>query len=169
MSSQTRRELVVGALQALVLAAAVLGLGQLLGLLTSGHDDLTELAALAPLVVLAGHLLGHLRWDPSEDAPPPEPTAAAGGGAFRRFDSLDLRLRSSTRQTSTQYQTVIRPLLDAVVEDRLARHHALDWQARPQEARQLLGEQLWALLRDNRIQAPSARQLRAAVERIEKL
>lgn len=169
MSSQIRRKLLVGALESAVLAGLILGLGALGGAVAGRRFNLTELAALAPAVVLGAHLLAHFRWNPPDTPPETPASEPSDAGAFSRLDSLDLRIRSATRQTSSQYQTVVRPILIAVAEDRLARHHAIDWQNAPDDARELLGEQLWRLLRDGSVVAPTMRQLRAAVERIERL
>jgi hypothetical protein len=67
------------------------------------------------------------------------------------------------------FNRVMRPVVVALVDERLRLRHGVDRQRDPKRARELLGEQLWAFVDRPVTRAPKPRQLAALAEAIERL
>lgn len=63
----------------------------------------------------------------------------------------------------------IRPLLFGLTRDRLLHRHGIDIAQHPEEARELTGDQLWALISDNGARIASFTQIELVVRAIEGL
>jgi hypothetical protein len=68
---------------------------------------------------------------------------------------------------SDQYSRTLQPRLARLVEERLRLRHGVSLRADPARARELIGEQLWALVSAPAKRAPSARELAALVKQME--
>jgi hypothetical protein len=67
------------------------------------------------------------------------------------------------------FNRAMRPVVVALVDERLRLRHGVDRQRDPKRARELLGEQLWAFVAEPVTRAPNPRQLAALAEQIEHL
>ncbi len=67
------------------------------------------------------------------------------------------------------FNRAMRPVVVALVDERLRLRHGVDRQRDPKRARELLGEQLWAFVAEPVTRAPDPRQLAALAEQIEHL
>ncbi len=98
---------------------------------------------------------------PARDEPPAE---------LRRLESALL----FSRTTAFDFHHGLRPLLRAIVEERLAERHAVDLGRSPEAARRLLGEEAFAALvtdpePDRRAHGLSLERLERLVEAVERL
>jgi hypothetical protein len=66
-----------------------------------------------------------------------------------------------------QYARTLQPRLARLVEERLRLRHGVDLRGDPARARQLIGEQLWALVSAPARRTPSARELGDLVKQME--
>jgi hypothetical protein len=72
-------------------------------------------------------------------------------------------------QGSFTFAEQIQPLLSGLARDRLIHRHGLDPDVEPERARELAGEQLWALTTDDEPRIATFEELEAAVRAIEEL
>jgi hypothetical protein len=68
-----------------------------------------------------------------------------------------------------RFHTSVVPRLGELADERLRQLHAITRAGDPVRARRLLGEELWALLHGRRDRVPTAREVAAAVSRLESL
>ena len=138
----------------LVAALCVSGLLLWLALQTVREPDWLRIRALigAPRIVRARDPSG---WYPGGDGML---------AAVRRWDRrLEWGVTHSTRFANTTL-----PRLGELVDERLRQHHGITRATDPARARELLGENLWALLAP-RLDVPSHRELMAALADLERL
>lgn len=67
------------------------------------------------------------------------------------------------------FNRAMRPVVVALVDERLRLRHGADRQRDPKRARELLGEQLWAFVSEPVTRAPKPQQLAALAEQIQRL
>jgi hypothetical protein len=120
---------------------------------------------LAGAVVVIGYTGSRLR-TPAAVVRPPAP-APISSRPFARLVRIRERLRDAERPG--RFEDRIRPLLVEFGEDRLRRNHGIDWRVHPDEARALVGEELWSVLRGDEVSSPGIEKVDAIVRRIEQL
>jgi hypothetical protein len=107
-------------------------------------------------------------WDATKDL-----SVTPSTGMFRAFDDVghsrwQRRLEWLEGDTAA-FSTTAYPRLVLLVDQTLLLRHGIRRGNEPQQARQLLGEQLWKLLEQPPARAPNPGQLAALVERIENI
>lgn len=157
----------------LVLAGALAGTL----LLWAGHATLAFRAVSLP-AAFALSVLGAIGWRSAaavrrRGGQPADPVvhvprAASYSAAFARIGHIT-GLLDFVPAEARHFEYGVRPLLVDLVDDRLRRHHGIDRRARPDLARQIVGEELWTLVTTEQEESPSSRRLRAWVEAIERL
>ncbi len=105
---------------------------------------------------------------PTEFFEPPEESSNA---YLSRLRQLEHRLEAASADGS-KYDRNVRPMLARLATDRLRQRYGIHPDRQPQQARQVLGEQLWSLTISPTAQdnpAPSYAELSALVARLEAL
>ncbi len=131
------RAVVSGAALALGAAAVATGLLQVFG----GGVAFGAALALAALVVLALRVLPRLA-----PAPDPAPAARPAPPATTVLVDLGASTIGQSLASPVHFDRVLRPRLVALTDERLRRHHGLDRTRRPDQARAVVGEDLWWFL-----------------------
>src|SRR6266508_1444486 len=101
--------------------------------------------------------------------------AVLGFAAYQLILLFDYRVRrwvgrlGQVEGDPEGFNRAMRPVVVALVDERLRLRHGVDRQRDPKRARELLGEQLWAFVAEPVTRAPDPRQLAALAEQIEHL
>jgi hypothetical protein len=102
---------------------------------------------------------------------PSEASPVESSEYFVKLRQLQRRLESASRDAS-KYDRNVLPVLQRLATDRLRQKYGIDPNRQPARCREVLGEQLWSLIRTQTAQfspPPSQDQLRALIECIESL
>lgn len=121
---------------------------------------------LAAVVVVAGHVQRGLR--ERAEMQPAAWTDELFDRPFARIGALRQQLEWGL-DSAERWRRSLQPELASIAEDRLGRHHGVDWRRSPDRARQLLGEDLWRVIAEPSDTVPTWRDLGRLIERIEQL
>lgn len=88
--------------------------------------------------------------------------------AFGRVDHIS-ELLDFARTGTRHFEYGVRPILVDLVDDRVRRHHGVDRRRDPEQARAIMGEDLWSLVTTEQQESPGPDRLRKWVTAIERL
>ncbi|HET9077134.1 MAG TPA: hypothetical protein VFN68_09390 [Acidimicrobiales bacterium] len=162
MTRPGRRELVAGLVQTAVLSGAAVTLAGVFGRSITVWSTI----GVAAVVVVAGHVQRHL-----EQRTEMQPSQWADD----RFERPLVRLAELRQQVQwglespERFGQVLQPTLASLADDRLRRRHGVERGADPEQARELMGDDLWKVVAEPVTTVPTLRRLAQLVERIEQL
>lgn len=133
------------------------GLGLVLSLLYDAGVPVAVCLAGGVLVSAGAAALTGLPTEDTGDMTPDSQPGTEQRSSFGDLHTLQTRLASAGEDTERFEDRVRRPLADLTAE-LLRQRHRLDWRARPDEARAVLGTVLWPLLTAPRGRFPASRQ-----------
>jgi hypothetical protein len=74
-----------------------------------------------------------------------------------------------TERDPARYKSAVHPRLYELVDERLRQRHSITLRTHPARARALIGEQLWTFLHARVARTPTAREMAAVVDEMEKI
>jgi hypothetical protein len=106
------------------------------------------LGGIAILVIVGALRSRRHPWEPVSpfDRPPERPPRPQPVAEVERLDRV--LVMSSTSAFDTHHR--LRPLVRSLAAERLQAHHGIDLEGEPERARELVGDELWELLRPDR-------------------
>jgi len=155
------RQSLLASVETIGLTAIAIGFGRVWGYSVSPWG----LVGLAGAVVVIGHVGPRLR--ASDSVQPPGLREVTLSRPFTRFALIRERLKEADRPH--RFETLVRPLLIELADERLRRRHGVDGRRDPKQAQALLGDELSALLRGDHVSSPDIESVDALVRRIEQL
>jgi hypothetical protein len=155
------RASVLASVAAIGLTAIAIGFGRVWGYSVNPWG----VVGLAGAVVVIGQVGRQLQ--ASDSAKPPRLREVTLSRPYARFALIRERLKEADRPH--RFETLVRPLLVELADERLRRRHGVDWRRDPKQAQVLLGDEVSALLRGNRVSSPDIESVDALVRRIEQL
>ena len=123
------------------------------------------LTGLAATVAVIGSVGRRLR--APRPRKPPRLGEVSLSRPFVRFALIRERLKGADRPH--RFASLVQPLLAELAEDRLRRRHGIDWKQDPEQARMVLGDDLWVVVNGEDVPSPTIGTVDALVHRIEQL
>jgi hypothetical protein len=74
-----------------------------------------------------------------------------------------------TERDPTRYKSAVHPRLYELVDERLRQRHGITLRSDPNQARALIGEQLWTFLHARVAHTPTAREMAAVIDEMERI
>lgn len=74
-----------------------------------------------------------------------------------------------TERDPARYKSAVQPRLVELVDERLRQRHGITLRSDPTQARALIGEQLWTFLHARVARTPTAREMAAVIDEMEKI